>query len=60
LLPKIRYNQDFSPAELQRIHGPAGLDLGAQTPEEIALAMLAEAHKVLKGHRGLSLRDLNS
>jgi len=48
----------FSPADLERIHGPAGLDLGAETPEEIALAMLAEAHKVLKGRSGLSLRDL--
>lgn len=37
------------PEELRGIHGPAGLDLGAETPEEIALAIVAEAQAVLTG-----------
>lgn len=32
----------FSPAAIDRIHAPIGLKLGAQTPEEIALSILAE------------------
>lgn len=39
-----------------RLFGPAGLDLGAETPEEIALAVVAEAHAVLAGRSARPLR----
>lgn len=32
----------FSDAELARIHGPIGLDIGARSPAEIAVAVLAQ------------------
>lgn len=37
------------PEELRHVHCPAGLDIGAETPEEIALAIVAEAQSVLAG-----------
>lgn len=36
---------------------PAGLDLGAETPEEIALAVVSEIQRVFGGGSGESLRD---
>ncbi len=41
LKEKLR-KKGSSDRELERIEGPAGLDLGAITPEEIALSILAE------------------
>jgi xanthine dehydrogenase accessory factor len=37
------------PEELRHVYCPAGLDIGAETPEEIALAIVAEAQSVLAG-----------
>jgi xanthine dehydrogenase accessory factor len=36
-------------ADLARLHSPIGLDLGGRSPEEIALAILAEVVAVLNG-----------
>ncbi|MGI9307652.1 MAG: XdhC family protein [Gammaproteobacteria bacterium] len=35
-----------------RLHGPVGLDIGANSPESIALALLAEIHAVLLEREG--------
>jgi xanthine dehydrogenase accessory factor len=42
---------------LGRVYGPIGLDIGAETPEEIALAIVAEIKAVLKGRVGGVLRS---
>jgi len=40
---------DLSPAEIGRLHGPVGLDLGSKTPAEIAVSVIAEIVAVKNG-----------
>ena len=46
----------ISNKDRQRIYAPAGLDIGALTPEEIALSLLAEIRTVFSKREGGSLR----
>jgi xanthine dehydrogenase accessory factor len=48
-----------SPREaLERVHTPIGLDIGAETPEEIAVAIVAELIAVRRGGTGAKLSEL--
>lgn len=49
--------QGVSEEFLARVHGPIGLDLGARSPEEMALAILAEIVAVRYGRSGGFLQD---
>lgn len=47
----------ISPNEdMDRIHAPVGLDIGAVSPEEIALSLIAEVKAALSGRDGTFLR----
>ncbi|MBC8136438.1 MAG: XdhC family protein [Fibrella sp.] len=52
-----RRGESFTPEELHKLHAPVGLDIGANTPEEIALSVIAEIQAAMTGRRGGALRD---
>ena len=47
----------FSADQLLRIHSPVGLDIGAETAEEIALSILAEIKTVFAAAKAVPLKD---
>jgi xanthine dehydrogenase accessory factor len=47
----------FSREAIDSVRAPIGLDIGAQSPEEIAVAILAEMIATKYGHSGAALRD---
>ncbi|BCM93387.1 putative xanthine dehydrogenase subunit A [Abditibacteriota bacterium] len=49
-----------TPEQLERLFAPVGLDLGAETPEEIALSIIAEIQRVRRNRSGASLRERRS
>jgi xanthine dehydrogenase accessory factor len=51
-----RHGVEPSPDDLARVHGPAGLDVGAEGPEEVAWSIIAEVLAVRNGRSGGFLR----
>ena len=58
LLAELRAgSKNFNRQQLGRLFAPVGLDIGATTPESIALSIVAEIQSVLAERKGGSLRD---
>jgi xanthine dehydrogenase accessory factor len=49
--------EGFPQTELERVRAPAGLDLGAKTPEEIALCVMSEMVLIRRHGSGLPMRE---
>jgi len=47
-------------SQRERIFGPMGLDIGAETSDEIAVSVISEIKAVLSGRKGSSLRLLTT
>lgn len=48
----------IDPALMERVHAPAGLDVGGETPGEIAVSIMAEILMVRHGGTGQAIRDV--
>jgi xanthine dehydrogenase accessory factor len=68
--PKKRYNKmleafkesgfELTAKDKERIHAPSGLEIGANTPEEIALSIFSEILSVFNGKKGGMLKHKSS
>ncbi len=54
----FHYKNNLNEEILSKIYSPAGLNIGAITPEEIALSILSEILTVIRNKEPLSLRNI--
>jgi len=48
---------DVNDEQLQHVYGPAGLAIGSENADEIALSIISEIQSVLKNSEAVSLRN---
>jgi xanthine/CO dehydrogenase XdhC/CoxF family maturation factor len=53
---QLLIDADIEPARVPALHGPVGLDIGADGPEQVALSIIAEIQATINGREGGSLR----
>ncbi len=52
LIARFQEYRELDPTWLDNLHAPAGLDIGSESPEEIALSIVSEAAAVLANRQG--------
>jgi xanthine/CO dehydrogenase XdhC/CoxF family maturation factor len=53
----LEYCPDVDEQFLELIHGPAGLNIGAETPQEIAISILSEILSVVRSQTPIALKE---
>lgn len=53
----MEYCPDLTEAFLEHMYAPAGIDIGAETPQEIAISIISEILSVIRAKRPMSLRN---
>jgi xanthine dehydrogenase accessory factor len=51
-------DEGLDPEAVRRVHTPIGLDIGAETPEEIAVAIIGEVIQARRGGSGQPMREV--
>ncbi len=57
LFKELSEKEGLKVADLKKIHVPIGIDIGSQSYEEIALSIMAEIIKTMKGGTGRSISE---
>jgi len=55
----LEYCPEIEMGFLDNIHGPAGLNIGAETPQEIAISILSEILTVIRNKKPILLKEKN-
>ena len=53
----LDFNSELSIEFLENIHGPAGINIGAESAQEIAVSILAEILSVLRKQKPIQLKE---
>jgi xanthine dehydrogenase accessory factor len=56
----LEYHPEIEESFLEKIHGPAGLDIGSETPQEIAISIISEILSVTRDRIPIPLKEKTS